>query len=159
MNQITQNLVSIDNLKCPSSEDRKIAKESYNTLLLALENLKIENPKIEIENTQRKIKIPKSMLKIVLDILKAVSEGKLISIVSIATKMNTQEASEFLGYSQVFLNKLLENGNIPFSKKGKYKRVKFEDVIHYKENMKRKQKELIIKTMKSDEELGLYEDF
>lgn len=90
-------------------------------------------------------------------ILKATSLGKPISIVPIATEMTTQAAAEFLGCSRPHLVKLLEKGEIPFTKVGKHRRIKFEDVAEYKRRMKKEQEDRIIQLMKSDEELNLYD--
>ncbi|MEM6514685.1 MAG: excisionase family DNA-binding protein, partial [Bacteroidota bacterium] len=62
-----------------------------------------------------------------------------------------------LGCSRPHLVKLLENGQIEFTKVGKHRRVKFEDVMNYRKKMKKIQKQNIIDIMKSDEELGLYD--
>ena len=71
--------------------------------------------------------------------------------------MTTQKAAEFLGCSRPHLVKLLEDGKIAFTKIGKHRRVRFEDVLNYKKEMKQNQKANIIELMKSDEELGLYD--
>jgi len=51
----------------------------------------------------------------------------------------------------------LEDGKIPFIKIGKHRRVKYEDIIEYKKQMKKDQEQRIIQMMKSDEESGLYD--
>lgn len=56
------------------------------------------------------------------------SEGKPISIVSIATEVTTQKAVEILGCSRPHLVKLLEGGKINFTKVGKHRRILLEDV-------------------------------
>lgn len=85
------------------------------------------------------------------------SEGKPISIVPIATEMTTQKAAEILGCSRPHLVKLLEEGKIPFTFIGKHRRVKFEDVMKYKKQLKDKQRQLLIEIMRADEEDGLYD--
>jgi excisionase family DNA binding protein len=71
--------------------------------------------------------------------------------------MTTQAASEMLGCSRPHLISLLENGEIPFIKVGKHRRIKYEDVIKYKDQMYSKQRERITEMMKMDEDLGLYD--
>jgi len=83
------------------------------------------------------------------DILKAMSEGKPISIVPLATEVTTQSAAEMLGCSRPYLVKLLEEGKIAFTKVGKHRRIKFEDVIKYKNQMKEAQKKHLIELMNS----------
>ena len=144
-------------IKKPSKLDQKIAIESYNALASVIEQINSEQPEIEIEETSEKIKIPLSALKLLGDILKAMSQGKIISITPVATEVTTQVAAEMLGCSRPHLVKLLENRDIAFTKIGKHRRIKFNDVVKYKNQMKIKQKQNIIDIMNLDEEAGLYD--
>ena len=145
------------NISKPSKDEQKVAMESYDALATVIEQLKTDNPEVEIEETNEKIKIPISALKILGDVVKAMSQGKPISIVPIATEVTTQSAAEILGCSRPHLVKLLESGEIAFTKVGKHRRIRFEDVIAYKKKMKAAQKQHIIDIMQSDEELELYD--
>jgi excisionase family DNA binding protein len=147
----------IDLISKPSKRDQKIASESYDALASVIEQLHSEQPEIEIEETSEKIKIPLSALKLLGDILKAMGQGKLISIVPIATEVTTQAAAEILGCSRPHLVKLLEDGKIPFTKVGKHRRIKFDDIMLYRNRMKEQQKKHIIDIMNLDEETGLYD--
>ncbi|MGB7843678.1 MAG: helix-turn-helix domain-containing protein [Salinimicrobium sp.] len=147
----------LKNIKRPSKEEQSTALESYNALEAVLKDIKDKSPEIEIEETREKIRIPLKALKLLAQILKAMGDGKPISIVPIAAEMTTQAAAEFLGCSRPHFVKLLEEGKIPFTKIGKHRRVKFEAVSNYKDQMKKEQEDLIIQMMKSDEESGLYD--
>jgi excisionase family DNA binding protein len=147
----------LKNLKKPSKEEQKTAMDSYDALAAALEGLSSKNPEIEVEETREKIKIPLKALQLLVKILKVTGEGKPVSIVPIAAEMTTKSAADYLGCSRPHLVKLLENGEMAFTKVGKHRRVKFEEVVNYKKQMKTKQKNLIIDMMKSDEEIGLYD--
>lgn len=146
-----------NDIKKPSKKEQIAAMESYNALTARLEELNSENPEIEIEETSEKIKIPLKALKLLAKILKTTSQGKPVSLVPIATEMTTQAAAELLGCSRPHFVKLLGNGNIPFTMVGRHRRVKFQDVMKYKKEMKLKQEQHLIDLMKSDEELGLYD--
>ena len=147
----------LEKLMKPTKEEQKVALESYNSLSVALKALHSVNPEIEIEESEQKIKIPLSVLKLLVAILKATSQGNPISIVPIATEIRTQAASEILGCSRPYLVSLLEKGEIEYIKVGRHRRLKYEDVISYKNSMKANQKELLIELMKGDEDLGLYD--
>jgi excisionase family DNA binding protein len=147
----------LEKIKKPSKIDQKIASESYVALASVIEQLDSEQPEIEIEETSEKIKIPLSALKLLGDILKAMGQGKLISLVPVAAEMTTQSAAEILGCSRPHLVKLLEEGKIAFTKVGKHRRIKFDDIRKYKKKMKEHQKQNIIDIMNSDEETGLYD--
>lgn len=131
--------------------------ESYNALACVLEQLREDNPEIEIEETKDKIRVPLGALKLLAKILEATSQGKLVSIVPVATEMTTQAAADLIGCSRPHLVKILEEGQIPYTKIGRHRRVKFEDVLAYKKRMKAEQEKLIIEIMNADEESGLYD--
>jgi excisionase family DNA binding protein len=144
-------------IRRPSKQERQSAQKSYSSLFSAIDRLKTELAEIEIEETGEKIKIPVRALSLLGHILKAMSQGKPVSIVPLATEVTTQSAAEMLGCSRPHLVKLLEEGKIEYTKVGKHRRIKFEDVIQYKKLMKEKQKKHLIDIMNSDEELGLYD--
>ena len=146
----------LEQIRKPTKLDQKIASESYGALASVIEQLNSEQPEIEIEETSEKIKVPLSALKLLGEILKAMGQGKLISIVPIAAEVTTQAAAEMLGCSRPHLVKLLEEGKIAFTKVGKHRRIKFEDIMMYKKQMKEHQKQNIIDIMNADEETGLY---
>lgn len=150
-------IMNTSEAKRPSKEEQKTALVSYNALAEVLKELKTEVPEIEIEETKEKIKIPLEALKLFAQILDAMSKGNPISIVPVATEMTTQAAAEFLGCSRPHLVKLLEQGDIPFMKVGRHRRVKYEDIMSYKLEMKQRQQEAIRQLMKSDEDSGLYD--
>lgn len=122
-----------------------------------LEQMESKNPEIEIAETDEKIRIPLHALKLLVKILKATSQGQPISIIPIATEMTTQAAAELLGCSRPHLVKLLETGEIAFTKVGKHRRVKFEDLMNHKKKKKAEREALLLEIMKGDEELGLYD--
>ncbi|TCO09127.1 excisionase family DNA-binding protein [Natronoflexus pectinivorans] len=141
----------------PSKEEQKAALLSYDALVATLNEIKDKNPEIEIEETQERIRIPLSALKLLAKILKETSQGKPVSIVPIAKEVTTQAAAEIIGCSRPHVIKLLETGRIKFTKVGKHRRIKYEDVIAYKKNMKQEQERLINEIMDADEKSGLYD--
>lgn len=148
---------AIEEIRRPSKLEQKVAIESYSALASVIEQLHSDNAEIEIEETKDKIVIPIRALKFLGDILKAMSQGKPVSIVPVATEVTTQKAAEILGCSRPHLVKLLEDGKIEFTKVGKHRRIIFEDVLQYKKQMKEEQKKNIIDIMNFDEEIGLYD--
>jgi len=147
----------LEDVKRPTKQEQETAMESYNALNAMLEQLASENLEIEIEETKEKIKIPQRALKLLAEILKATSQGNPISVIPIATEMTTQAAAEFLGCSRPHLVKLLESGEIAYTKVGKHRRVKFEDLMEHKRKKREEREALLVEIMKGDEELGLYD--
>lgn len=150
-------MVTTNDIKRPNKQERKLAEASYTSLISSIEQLKTDQVEIEIEETREKIVLPKKALNLLGEILKAMSHGKPISIVPLATEVTTQSAAELLGCSRPYLVKLLEEGKIEYTKIGKHRRIKYEDVIDYKQKMKEEQKQRLIDMMHADEDLGLYD--
>ncbi|OYT14266.1 MAG: excisionase [Bacteroidetes bacterium 4572_114] len=150
-------MYSLENISKPSKEEQKAAMLSYDALVSTINEIKDENPEIEIEETQERIRIPLNALKLLAKILKETSKGKPVSIVPIATEVTTQAAAEILGCSRPHIVKLLETGKIKFTKVGKHRRIRYEDIISYRNEMKAEQERLINEIMDTDEKAGLYD--
>ena len=141
----------------PSKQDQELALTSYGALTETLKQLHTETPEIEIEETGERIRVPRSALELLRDVLKALGQGKAVSVYPVAAEMTTQAAADLLNCSRPYLVKLLEEGAIPFTKVGKHRRVKFEDVHAYRQRMKAEQKRHLIDMMRADEDSGLYD--
>ena len=150
-------MTSLDEIKKPSKAEQKAAMESYDVLSSMLKEINSDYPEIEIEENKERIKIPINALKLLAKILKETSQGRPISIIPVATEITTQAAAELLGCSRPHLVKLLERGKIKFTKIGKHRRIKYQDLIAYKKKIKVEQRKLLIEIMKADEESGLYD--
>lgn len=148
---------TLEEIKRPTKAEQLVAIESYTALSSVLKHLDHGDTEIEIEESKERIKIPYKALKLLEDILKAMSEGKPISLAPIATEVTTQKAAEILGCSRPHLVKLLEEGKINYTKVGKHRRILFEDVIQYRDVMKSQQKNYLIDMMNFDEDKGIYD--
>lgn len=146
-----------ENIPRPTKDEQKEALRSYDELISSLNEVKEPNPEFEIEETGRKFRIPLSALKLLAQILKETGKGRPVTIVPIAAEVTTQAAAEILGCSRPHLVKLLENGKIKFTKVGRHRRIKYEDIIAYRKQMKTEQERLITQIMDEDEKDGLYD--
>ena len=143
--------------KSLSKAEQRIAIKSHETLSQILAHVQSPMTEIEIEETKEKLQIPSSALTLLNEILKAMSQGKPISIVPVATEVTTQKAAEILGCSRPHLVKMLESGELDFFKVGKHRRIKFEDIVNYKQKLKAEQKRRLVEMVHNDEELGGYD--
>ncbi|EAY28888.1 helix-turn-helix domain-containing protein [Microscilla marina] len=141
----------------PSKEEQTTALHSYDALTTMLKQVNSRTVEVEVEETKQKVQIPLRALKLLVKVLKAMGEGKAVSIAPVEAEVTTQSAAEILGCSRPHLVKLLETGEIKFTKVGRHRRIKIEDVMEYKTKMKQDQEKRILEMMRLDEEDGLYD--
>lgn len=148
---------TFEEIKRPTKQEQRMALESYRILADSLERIRSENPEIEIEETGERIKVPLQALKFLASILKVTSQGKPVSIVPVATEMTTQAAAEVLGCSRPHIVKLVEEGELPYSKVGKHRRIRFEDLMAFKQRKASERESLLVEIMRGDEDSELYD--
>jgi excisionase family DNA binding protein len=145
--------------KRPTKAMQHLAMEQYDALEAVLKELnEQEETEIEVAETGAKIKLPFLALRLLANIMQEMGRGNGVSVIPVAAEVTTQAAAEILGCSRPHVIKLLEEGKINFTKVGRHRRIKVEDVMEYRKQQKHAQKEFLIQMMKEDEELGLYED-
>jgi excisionase family DNA binding protein len=84
------------------------------------------------------------------------SEGNSVICTPIDAELTTQRAADLLGVSRTHLIKLLKNESLPHSMVGSHRRIRLTDLLSYKEQRKKKQRETMKALMHESEELGLY---
>jgi excisionase family DNA binding protein len=105
---------------------------------LAKKILGTKNAEIEIilrEENDTKIALPKTAMRVLIEALTYISEGREVVVKPLNDELTTQKAAEFLQVSRPFLIKMLENGEIPFRKVGKHRRVLLSDLDDYKQRI------------------------
>ena len=121
----------------PSVEEAAVARESSRVLSVYLQT-RAETQQIEIFDDQgaaHPVRIPISALRLLVEVLTEIGEGNAVSIIPIHAELTTQDAAEVLNVSRPFLVQLLERGDIPFHKTGTHRRVRYQDVIAYKDRI------------------------
>lgn len=77
--------------------------------------------------------VPKEAFELLLEILAQMANGNAVTIVPVQAEFTTQQAADFLNVSRPFLIELLEAGAMPHRKVGSHRRVRFEDLLRYKQ--------------------------
>lgn len=121
----------------PTAEEVALARESGRALSAHLQT-RAETQQLEIfddKGEAHQVRVPVSALRLLVDVLTEIGEGNAVSIIPIHAELTTQDAADVLNVSRPYLVQLLERGEIPFHKVGRHRRVRYQDVIAYKERI------------------------
>jgi len=121
-----------------SKEEVELAKEAQRCIVSALDHSRAVNFALIVDGVERLegapvLKLPPSVLRIFAEMLGALAQGKAVAIAPKELDITTQEAAMYLNVSRPFVVRLLEEGKIPHHKVGTHRRIRFEDVVRYKE--------------------------
>lgn len=101
------------------------------------------------------IKVPPSFLKLFRKLVGIVSQGKPFALLPVDQELTTQQAADILNVSRPYVCRLVELGEIPCNKVGRYRRIRYGDVIDYK-NKQNRISEAALQAMADDaQEQGL----
>ena len=95
------------------------------------------------DNDERSVTLPPALTESLLEILRLVSSGHGFYMIPVEAQLTTQQAADLLNVSRPFLVKLLEENEIPFTKTGRHRRVRADDIFTYKERRDKKRSEAL----------------
>jgi excisionase family DNA binding protein len=143
-----------------SKEDLELAKAAQRCIVSSLDHSKAINIVIVEDGMERLsespvLRLPPKVLRLFADVLGSLAQGKAIAVMPKELDVTTQEAAMFLNVSRPYLVRLLEEGKIPFHKVGTHRRIRFEDVVQYKEDRQKISKDALQKLADQAQELGM----
>lgn len=100
--------------------------------------------------------LPAEVYEALLVVVRALSEGKAVTVAPVHTTLTTQEAADLLGVSRPTFVKILDQGGIPFSRPGRHRRVRLADVLEYQKLRRTKRRSGLDELVDLTEESGLY---
>lgn len=103
------------------------------------------------------IDIPIELYGVLRDVVAALSEGLAITIAPHNTTLTTQEAADLLSVSRPTLVRLLTDGEIAHTMRGRHRRVLLRDVLDYRERTRQERRQVLDQMAADAEEDELYE--
>ncbi|WP_414566380.1 MULTISPECIES: helix-turn-helix domain-containing protein [unclassified Anabaena] len=141
----------------PTEEEATLAQASSQALASYIENLQTGHTiKVVVdEGTSKTIKIPASALHLLVDILTQMAKGNAVTLIPVKKELTTQESADILNVSRPYLVDLLESGKIPFRKVGTRRRVRYQDVIDYKNQIDAQRMQILKELAAQAQELNM----
>jgi len=116
----------------PDSESSALARASAEELSRLLGQMpEVERARVQLDGND--LILPRQALALLRDLLVEMAQGNAVTIVPTHAELTTQEAANILNVSRPYLVKLLEEGLIPFSKTGTHRRIRYQDLMAYRD--------------------------
>ncbi len=139
----------------PSKKDIQLATEGSRILAKVPEK---ESSTFEIVIGEKKgttIKMPASVLRMLLTILTQMARGNAVTIIPIHSELTTQEAADLLNVSRPYLVQLLEAGKISYRKVGTRRKILFQDLMKFKKDDDAERSKLLDQLVEESQKLKL----
>jgi excisionase family DNA binding protein len=103
------------------------------------------------------IDLPESVFYVLERVAEVLARGDSITVVPVGQQLTTQQAANILNVSRQYVVRLLDENRIPFTKTGKHRRVRIEDVLAFKANRDRDRRAGMRELSQLTEEFGGYD--
>lgn len=139
----------------PSDEESAQAREAGRQLARLLPEDERPLRLVTEDNRHEMISIPPGAVRLFLDILTQLGQGRAVAIVPGKVELTTQEVADYLNVSRPYVVKLIESGKLPARLVGTRRRVSFADLIKFDEEDRKTRRAALDELARIDQELKL----
>jgi excisionase family DNA binding protein len=126
----------------PDIESSELARSSAEELSRLLGKMpKAERARVRLDDND--LILPRQALVLLRDLLVEMAQGNAVTIVPTHAELTTQEAANILNVSRPHLVKLLEDGVIRFTRTGTHRRIRYQDLMTYRDQRNQLSKEAL----------------
>lgn len=137
-------------------EELEMARSAHRCIGESLDRARAVSIKVVSEDGELPpVELPTQALRLIGEVLGALSERKAVTVVPAKREMTTVEAANYLHVSRPFVIREIEAGRLPYRMVGTHRRVSFEDLHAYKRKMIAGQKEALKQLAEDANNLGL----
>ncbi|KAB7627600.1 helix-turn-helix domain-containing protein [Alkalilimnicola sp. S0819] len=138
----------------PNDETTALARASATELSkLLARRPEAERARVQLDGTD--LVLPRHALVLLRDTLAQMAQGNAVTIVPTHAELTTQEAAGILNVSRPHLVKLLEQGELPYTRVGTHRRIRYEDLMAYQQERQRRSEQAMDELAAQAQELGL----
>jgi excisionase family DNA binding protein len=141
----------------PSKADTALALES--TRQLATQKLgrktSVRMQLVAEGEDNEAVDVPASAFRLFVRMLTEMSQGNSITLIPTHAELTTQQAADLLNVSRPYVVKLLDEGKMPSRTVGKFRRVRFDDLMEYKQKDDEYRRKVLDQLTAEAQELGM----
>lgn len=138
----------------PTAKEIALARQSHGQLSSLLQRKPEAMILSDLQSTIE-IQVPQAVVRMLVETLKQMAEGHAVTLIPIHSEITTQQAADLLNVSRPFLVKLLDEGRIPHKKVGRHRRIRFDDLMSYKQKDALEREAAFDEMVALSQELGL----
>lgn len=110
---------------------------------------------LQVEGSDAVLPVPSEALELFADILRAMAAGEDVQVLRTDRLLTTQQAADILNLSRTYLLQRIDAGDFPVSMVGTHRRLKFSEVLSYKQRLHSLREKKLLEIAAMDQELGL----
>lgn len=160
---MTSGIADFQETVTPTAADTELAKYSSRQLskLLGRQNdigKPFSNFQLRVQTVnepEEVVVIPVSALRLLTDILTQMARGNAVTLIPVHAELTTQQAAEILNVSRPFLIGLIDDDKIPYRKVGTHRRIRFKDLMAYKQDVDRQRLQALEELAREAQELDM----
>ncbi len=133
----------------PSEADSDLAREASRKLS------KLPETELRVRIDSEELVLPRAAARLIQHLLTEMGRGNAVTLIPIHAELSTQEAADYLNVSRPYLIRLLESGRIPFHKVGTHRRVRFEELMRYKEILEKERRAAMDELAAQAQKMGM----
>ena len=104
-----------------------------------------------------KILVPGPLFEVLERAAESLTHGEAVAIIPIHKQLTTNQAAELLNVSRQYLVRLLDDEKIPFSRTGTHRRIRFGDLMDFKQQRDEMRRQALSEMTRRSQEAGLYD--
>ncbi len=156
-------IVDFHETVAPTAADTELAMNSSRQLskLLGRQHdigQQLSNFQIRVQavnEPEELVVIPVSALRLLTDILTQMARGNAVTLMPVHAELTTQQAADILNVSRPFLIGLIDDNQIPSRKVGTHRRIRFEDLMTYKQDVDQQRLQALEELAREAQELDM----
>jgi excisionase family DNA binding protein len=126
--------------------------------LLRIVDAPDRQPPLLVGPNGEQTQLPDEVYEVLTHVVRVMAAGKAVTVAPHNLLLTTQEAADLLGVSRPTIVRLLERGDIPFTRPNRHRRVQLIEVLEFQRRASAERQAALRTLVEISEDLGLYDN-